>query len=315
MRRNGINTKRRDARRNGRDAALRIGFVGLGNMGTPMVRRLLGAGHSVAVFSRNTAERDRLVADGAIRAENLSALVRNIDALCGCRVTPHDSESLFLAPETIAAGAPRGLLCVDFSTIDQATSIRISNRLAASGIQYLDAPVSGGPSAAAKGTLSVMVGGTQAAFDRAKPIFDAVGGSVTFMGPPGTGVAIKLCNNLITGTMHVLIAEAMVLATKAGIEPQKVYDVLRASSARSNTLERVMPQHFLPRDFEPRSALTTIIKDLDCAAATARLHGMTLRLPETARKCFLEAAADGHGAKDLAAVILTLERQAGAEAA
>ncbi|MBL0931664.1 MAG: NAD-binding protein, partial [Alphaproteobacteria bacterium] len=164
-----------------------------------------------------------------------------------------------------------------------------------------------GPNGSGKSTLSQVLAGRED--------YTVVGGSVTFMGPPGTGVAIKLCNNLISGTMHVLIAEAMVLATKAGIEPQKVYDVLRASSARSNTLERVMPQHFLPRDFEPRSALTTIIKDLDCAAATARLHGMTLRLPETARKCFLEAAADGHGAKDLAAVILTLERQADAQAA
>jgi 3-hydroxyisobutyrate dehydrogenase len=293
---------------------LRIGFVGLGNMGTPIVRRLLGAGHSVSVFSRNAAQCAVLAREGAVCVQNLTDLLRHVDALCGCRVTPEDSELLFLAPETIAAGAQHDFLCVDFSTIDQATSVRISDRLRASGIAYLDAPVSGGPGAAEAGTLSIMVGGTQDAFDKAKPIFDAIGSNVAFMGPPGTGVTIKLCNNLITGTMHVLIAEAFILATRAGIEPKKVYDVLRVSSARSNTLERVMPQHFLPRDFEPRSALSTIIKDLDCAAATARRHGMTLRLPEAARQCFLEAVADGHGAKDLAAVILSLESQTAANA-
>jgi 3-hydroxyisobutyrate dehydrogenase-like beta-hydroxyacid dehydrogenase len=157
----------------------------------------------------------------------------------------------------------------------------------------------------------VMVGGDPAAFERARPVFDAVGKNIVHMGPSGAGVATKLCNNLITGTMHVLIAEALVLGTKAGINPRRLYEVLRVSSARSNTLERVVPNHFLPRDFEPRSALTTIIKDLDCANATAKMHGFALRLPEAARQCFLEAAADGFGDKDLSAVILKLEKAAG----
>ena len=274
-----------------------------------MVRRLIGAGHHVRVFSRGAAAMQELAGAGAGAATDLADLVRDAEVLCGCRITPADSEALFLAPETIAAG--RRILCIDFSTIDQSTAMRIAGRLAQEGIDYLDAPVSGGPIAADAGTLSVMVGGDAAAFERARPVFEAIGKSIVHMGPSGSGVATKLCNNLITGTMHVLIAEAMVLGAKAGINPRRLYEVLRASSARSNTLERVVPNHFLPRDFEPRSALTTIIKDLDCANATAQMHGFALRLPEAARQCFLEAAADGYGEKDLSAVILSLEQAAG----
>jgi 3-hydroxyisobutyrate dehydrogenase-like beta-hydroxyacid dehydrogenase len=278
-------------------------------MGKPMVRRLIGAGHHVRVFSRGAAAMHELAAAGAGVATDLADLVREAEVLCGCRITPADSEALFLAPETIAAGSR--ILCVDFSTIDQSTATRIAGRLAQEGIAYLDAPVSGGPIAAEAGTLSVMVGGDATAFERARPVFEAIGKSIVHMGPSGAGVATKLCNNIITGTMHVLIAEAMVLGAKAGINPRRLYEVLRASSARSNTLERVVPNHFLPRDFEPRSALTTIIKDLDCANATARMHGFALRLPEAARQCFLEAAADGFGDMDLSAVILSLEQAAG----
>ena len=287
---------------------MRIGFVGLGHMGKPMVRRLIGAGHQVRSFSRGAAGMQELAAAGAAVATDLADLIRDAEVLCGCRVTPADSEALFLAPETIGAG--RRILCIDFSTIDQPTATRIAGRLAQAGIDYLDAPVSGGPVAAVAGTLSVMVGGDTAAFERARSVFEAIGKSIVHMGPSGAGVATKLCNNLITGTMHVLIAEAMVLGAKAGINPRRLYEVLRASSARSNTLERVVPNHFLPRDFEPRSALTTIIKDLDCANATAKLHGFALRLPEAARQCFLEAAAEGFGDKDLSAVILSLEKAA-----
>jgi 3-hydroxyisobutyrate dehydrogenase/2-hydroxy-3-oxopropionate reductase len=280
-------------------------------MGKPMVRRLIGAGHHVRIFSRGAAGMQEMAAAGAAVATDLADLVRNAEAVCGCRVTPADSEALFMAPETIAAGRSRKILCIDFSTIDQSTATRIAGRLAQEGIDYLDAPVSGGPVAAEAGTLSVMVGGDAAAFERARPIFEAIGKSIVHMGPSGSGVATKLCNNIITGTMHVLIAEALVLGAKAGINPRRLYDVLRVSSARSNTLDRVVPNHFLPRDFEPRSALTTIIKDLDCANATAKMHGFALRLPEAARQCFLEAAADGFGDKDLSAVILSLEKAAG----
>jgi 3-hydroxyisobutyrate dehydrogenase-like beta-hydroxyacid dehydrogenase len=156
-----------------------------------------------------------------------------------------------------------------------------------------------------------MVGGEPAAVEQARPLLEAVGGTVFHMGPAGAGVSAKLCNNMITGTLHVLLAEAMVLGAKSGIEPRRLYEVLRASSARGNTLERVVPRHFLPRDYEPGSKLTTMIKDLQCIADTAKALGVRVLLPNVAQHCYVEAAILGHGAKDLSAVILPMEEIAG----
>src|SRR5206468_8524752 len=123
-----------------------------------------------------------------------------------------------------------------------------------------------------------------------------LGKSIFHMGEAGNGLAAKLCNNLITGTLHVLIAEAMVLGTALGLQPRRLYEVLRASSARSNTLERVVPNHFLPGNYEPASALSMMIKDLECITATAKSVGVRTLLPTVAQQCYIEAQALGHGA-------------------
>ena len=198
-------------------------------------------------------------------------------------------------------------MCIDFATIDPATSRRIGAALAEHDIGFLDAPVSGGPGGAASASLSIMVGGSEGDFARGRPVLASVGKTIFHLGGVGSGVSAKLCNNVITGTLHVLIAEAMVLGTKLGIEPSLLYEVLRSSSARSNTLERVVPNHFLPGNYEPASALAMMIKDLECVTATAKSVGVRMLLPAVAQQCYVEAAGLGHGEKDLAAVILPME--------
>ncbi len=146
-------------------------------------------------------------------------------------------------------------------------------------------------------------------------MLDAVGRNVFHLGGVGSGLAAKLCNNLITGTLHVLIAEAMVLGTRLGLDPARLYEVLRASSARSNTLERVVPNHFLPGNYVPGSALSMMIKDLECVTATAKSVGVRMLLPSVAQQCYIEAEGLGHGAKDLSAVILPMEAIAGVKVA
>ena len=287
----------------------RVGFVGLGYMGRPMARKILEAGHALHVFSATAEAVADLVALGAVAAPSVDALAAEVNILCNCRVTPAQSREVFLG-SALTRGRS-GLVCVDFSTIDPMTSREIAAALEPAGIAYLDAPVSGGPVGAEARTLSVIVGGPEAAFEAARPVFDAVGSKVFHMGPVGAGVATKLCNNMITGTLHVLLAEAMVLGTKAGIEPRRLYDVLRQSSARGNTLDRVVPNHFLPRNFEALSALTTMIKDLECIGDTAKALGVRLLLPTVAQQCYVEAAGLGHGDKDLSAVILPMEAIAG----
>jgi 3-hydroxyisobutyrate dehydrogenase-like beta-hydroxyacid dehydrogenase len=290
---------------------MKIGFVGLGHMGLPMARNILKAGHDLAVFSSQSASVAALVAQGATQASSLSELVAGNTAICSCRVTPEQSREVFLGPDGVLGKGAPGTLCIDFSTVDPITSRDIAGQLRAAGHGFCDAPVSGGPNGAEARTLSVLVGASDGDWARAKPIFEALSDKLFHLGDVGAGVTAKLCNNLITGTVHVLLAEAMVFGTKAGIDPRRLYDVLTASTANSTTLQRVVPNHFLPRNFEPASALTTIIKDLECVLSTARALGVRMLLPASAQQCYIEAAGLGHGAKDLSAVILQMESIAG----
>ena len=290
---------------------MKIGFVGLGLMGLPMARNLLRAGHELAVHSHRADAVETLRKEGAEVLGSPRELASTVDVLCSCRVTPEHSVETFLGRDGAAAAARGGLLCLDFATIDPATARMIAARLAEIGIGYIDCPVSGGPDGAKAATLSIMVGGSEADVQRARPLLEVLGRNIFHLGEVGNGLSAKLCNNLITGTLHVLIAEAMVLGTKLGIAPAKLYEVLRASSARSNTLERVVPNHFLPGNYEPASALSMMIKDLECVTATAKAAGVRMLLPAVAQQCYLEAAGLGHGDKDLAAVILPMEAIAG----
>jgi 3-hydroxyisobutyrate dehydrogenase/2-hydroxy-3-oxopropionate reductase len=287
--------------------SMRVGFVGLGRMGLPMARNLLGAGHELVVHSRETKTIEQLLRDGARSANSPREVASLVDVFCSCRVSPEQSSEVFLGADGVVAAGEAGLLCIDFATIDPATSRRIGAGLAARDIGFLDAPVSGGPGGAAAANLSIMVGGSEGDFARGRPVLESLGKTIFHIGDIGSGVSAKLCNNVITGTLHVLIAEAMVLGTKLGIEPARLYEVLRASSARSNTLERVVPNHFLPGNYEPASVLAMMIKDLECVTATAKSVGVRMLLAAVAQQCYVEAAGLGHGEKDLAAVILPME--------
>jgi len=290
---------------------MKIGFVGLGHMGLPMARNILKAGHDLAVFSSQSASVAELVALGATQAASLAELTAGNEAICSCRVTSDQSREVFLGPDGVLSKGAPGTLCIDFSTVDPITSRDIAGQLRAAEHGFCDAPVSGGPNGAEARTLSVLVGASDADWARAKPIFEALSTKLFHLGDVGAGVTAKLCNNLITGTVHVLLAEAMVFGTKAGIDPRRLYEVLTASTANSTTLQRVLPNHFLPRNFEPASALTTIIKDLECVLSTAKALDVRMLLPAIAQQCYIEAAGLGHGAKDLSAVILPMESIAG----
>jgi 3-hydroxyisobutyrate dehydrogenase len=290
---------------------MRIGFTGLGLMGTPMARNLVRAGHRLVVHSSNREATRQLCDDGAQAAASVADMAGAVDVLCSCRVAPEHSLEVFTGAQGAIAAGREGLVCIDFATIDPATSRHIARALRERGIGFVDAPVSGGPGGAAAGTLSIMVGGSDADVARVRPVLEALGKSVFHLGANGNGLAAKLCNNLITGTLHALIAEAMVLGAKLGLPGERLYEVLRASSARSNTLERVVPNHFLPRNYAPASALSMMIKDLECVTATAKAAGVRMLLPTIAQQMFVEAQGLGHGDKDLAAVILPMEAIAG----
>ena len=289
---------------------MRAGFIGLGHMGRPMALNLVKAGHEVIVHSRSPGPIEALVKAGATAAKSPAEVAAQVDWLGTCLLTPEQCELIYLGERGVVASKKKGLLCVDFATIAPANSLRIGGELARQGIRYLDAPISGGSWGAADATLSIMVGAADADFAETKPILEQLGKKIFHMGPPGAGVSTKICNNMITGTVHVLVGEAMVLGTKAGIDPRKLFEVLAGSSARSNTLERMVPRFVLPRKFEPDSTIESIIKDLECAISTGKALGVRLLLANVAQQCYVEAAGLGHAQKDVSAVILPMEKVA-----
>ncbi len=290
---------------------MKIGFVGLGLMGQPMAGRLVEAGHEVHVFSANAAAVEAMTAKGAVAGGSVADVAGRVEIFCSCRVTPDQSREVFTGPDGVPAAAAVPPICIDFATIDPMTSREIGRTLSAAGTDYIDAPVSGGPHAAAAGTLSIIAGGVDWAIDRAGPVFDSLGKRTFHMGGTGTGVTAKLCNNLITITSHALIAEAMVLGAKGGIDGRALYEVLSQSTAHSRTLERVVPNHFLPRNFKAAASIENIMKDLQGALDLAEAEDLRLALGETAMTLFTEAAAHGHAGDDIASVILPMEDAAG----
>lgn len=290
---------------------MKIGFIGLGLMGLPMAHRLVDAGHELYVFSGNRDSLAELTAKGAVAGSSLAEVAGRVEVFCACRVTPEQSREAFLGDEGVLSAENLPPLCIDFATIEPLVSREIGVGLRERGIAYLDAPVSGGPTAARDGALSVIVGGEAEAVKRARPIFEAFGKQIFHMGGPGTGVTAKLCNNMISITTHALVAEAMVLGVKAGIDAAALYEVMRNSSASSQTLNRVVPNHFLPRDFKAAATVEMIMKDLQGAISLARAEGVRLLLPNVAMQCFVDAAGRGHLQDDIASVILPMEEIAG----
>jgi len=292
---------------------VRVGFVGLGLMGLPIARHFAAAGHRLFVASGSRAPLDELAALGATVCASPREIAPQVEIFFSCRVTPEQSRQTFLGEDGILATAASGMLCVDLATTDPETARDIETRLAKQGIGFLDAPISGGPDGARAKTLSIIVGGAAEHVERAKPLFDLFGKKTFHMGPVGAGVATKLCNNMITITTHALVAEAMVLGVKAGVDATRLYEVLHSSTAYSRTLERVVPNHFLKRNFKAASNVTTVMKDLDCALLTARRLGVRLLLPAVALQCYVDAAGRGHADDDIAAVILPMEEIAGVQ--
>jgi 3-hydroxyisobutyrate dehydrogenase len=292
---------------------MRVGFIGLGRMGFPMARNLIKAGHSVVAHNRSRGPVDRLVALGATSALTPAEVARSVEILVSCVLTPEQVEHIYLGPEGALEGASAGQVFIDTSTIYPMTSRKVGEALLAKGVAFIDAPISGGPQGAENGTLSVMVGADAEALKKARPVLEVFGKNIFHMGPTGAGCSTKICNQILTGTAHVLVAEAMVLGTKLGLDPQKLFDVLHVSSGQCRALDRAVPEAILPRNFDAVYTVDGMIKDLECAIRTARESGVRLLLPTIAQQIYQEARGLGHSNQHLAAVIMPMEKIAGIE--
>jgi 3-hydroxyisobutyrate dehydrogenase-like beta-hydroxyacid dehydrogenase len=286
---------------------MKVGFIGLGNMGGPMARNLLAAGFPLTVHNRSPAKAEALAALGASVAGSPAEVARASDVVLACLPTVRDVDDVFLNAEGLLAGSRPGQVLADHSTVDIATTRRIAEVARARGGAFLDAPISGGPKGAEDGSLAIMVGGDAEAYAKALPVFQAMGKTVAHLGPSGAGTAAKLANQLLVATGTIAICEAFLLAARAGVDLEKLHGVLESSWGASRMLGRNAP-FILRREFGPSPApVRNLAKDTAIIAALAREHGLDLPLAAAAERVYSELASRGHGEWDITAVLPFLE--------
>ncbi|MCL2855276.1 MAG: 2-hydroxy-3-oxopropionate reductase [Defluviitaleaceae bacterium] len=275
---------------------MKIGFIGLGIMGKPMVKNLIKAGEVVLVHSRTQASVDEVVADGAIPS-NIAEIGRE----CGMVITMlpdgPDVEQVVLGAGGLLENAKEGLILVDMSSIAPAISQKIHDKCAEKGVKMLDAPVSGGQPGAINGTLSIMVGGDGDLFERVRPILLKMGASAVHCGEIGAGNTTKLANNIIVAMNIAAVCEAFTLSTKAGVDAQKVFEAIKGGLAGSAVLNAKIPM-ILDGNFNPGFKIDLHIKDLQNAVNTGQEVGCPLPFTGQTIDIYRQLSKAGHGQKD-----------------
>jgi len=289
----------------------KIGFVGLGIMGSPMAGHLIAAGHEVYLFSIPSVPQALIDAGGkpcccgkevAQKADIIITMVPD---------TPHVAAALFDA-NGIAEGLSAGKIVVDMSSISPIETKEFAKKINALGCEYLDAPVSGGEVGAKNATLSIMVGGSQATFDTIKPLFDLMGKNITLVGGNGDGQTAKVANQIIVALNIEAVAEALLFAAKAGADPAKVREALMGGFASSKILE-IHGDRMVKRTFNPGFRIELHQKDLNLALSSARKLGLSLPNTATAQELFNSCAAHGGSAWDHSGMVRALELMANFE--
>ena len=287
----------------------RIGFVGLGIMGKPMAAHLLEAGCPLTVLNRSRAPQDELVAAGAQAGQSPRHVAEQSDVVMTMLPDSPDVEQVILGQDGVMEGLRPGSLVIDMSTISPAVARRVATVARERGSDALDAPVSGGQVGAQNATLSIMVGGSVAAFERARPIFERLGKNIVHVGEAGAGQVTKAANQIVVAVTIAAISEALLLAAKSGVDPAKVREALLGGFAQSKILD-AHGNRMLQRNFAPGFKVKLHRKDLAIALNTAREIGMSL--PVTANVAELMNALIAHGGADLdhSALVTVLEELA-----
>ncbi|MGO9379392.1 MAG: 2-hydroxy-3-oxopropionate reductase [Dissulfurispiraceae bacterium] len=291
---------------------MKVGFIGLGIMGKPMCRNLLKAGYQVVVFNRSSGAIDELVAAGANAAANPKAVAEQADVIITMLPNSPQVKEVILGKSGVIEGVRKGAVVIDMSSIAPLVSREIAAKLNEKGIEMLDAPVSGGEPKAIDGTLSVMVGGKKEVFDKYYAVMKSMAASVVLTGDIGAGNVTKLANQIIVALNIAAMSEALVLATKAGVEPELVYQAIRGGLAGSTVLDVKAPL-VMDRKFNPGFRINLHVKDLNNVLETA--HELNVPLPLTASVMEMMQAlkADGMGELDHGSLVRFYEKIAHVE--
>ena len=289
----------------------RIAFIGVGNMGLPMVRNLLAAGHEVRAYDVSTDALAEAVQAGAGEATSLADAVTGAETVITMVPEGRHVRAVYLGDggnDGILGHAPREALLADCSTIDIATAREVAATAAESGYEMIDAPVSGGVTGAVAGTLTFMVGGTAAGFERARPVLSAMGRNVVHLGGPGHGQATKICNNMMAGIAITAASEVFCLGEALGLDPKKLYNVLSTSTGQTWMMDHMLPVPGIVdsaasnRNFAPGFKAALMAKDLGLSQSAAAETGTSTPLGANAAALFRILCDNGAGELDCSAV-------------
>ncbi len=290
----------------------RIGFVGLGTMGGYMAANLRKAGFEVTVWNRTPGKAAALIAAGAREAASPADVARASDIVCTCVSDTPDVEAVLFGADGVAEGLAAGGLVIDYSTISPSATAEFAARLKAQGIGFVDAPVSGGSEGARLGTLTIMAGGDEADLERARPVLEGTGKTITHFGPAGSGQAVKAVNQVVIAGVYLAVAEGMVLSMKAGLDPQAVVAALGGGVAGSWILANrsaKMVNNDYPLGFRTRLHL----KDLGIALELAQSLGVVLPVSALAAQLESGLVARGYGDEDMSNLARPIRQLSGLE--
>ncbi len=289
-----------------------VGFIGLGTMGKPMARHLMQAGYSLVLHNRSPQAVKELVGEGALAANSAKEVAARSDTVVTMLPDSPDVEVVVAGDNGVLQGAHRGMLLIDMSTISPVVARKLSQQAEAQGIDMLDAPVSGGEVGAINATLSIMVGGKEPAFARALPILQALGKNIVHIGEAGAGQVTKAANQIVVALTIEAISEALVMATKAGVDAAKVRQALLGGFASSRVLD-VHGQRILDRNFKPGFRINLHHKDLSIALATGKEYAVPLPVTAQVYQMMSALLASGLGGMDHSGLVTLLEELARTE--
>ena len=290
---------------------MKVGFIGLGNMGNPMAANILEAGHDLRVYDVRRDKGENLEASGAQWAGSAREVASRSQVVLSSLPGPSEVESAVLGEKGVFAGLRKGSAYIDTSTNCPATMRRIAGIGTARGFQVLDAPVSGGVVGARQATLTIFAGGERSAFDELEPLLQTIGEKVAYMGPAGSGNATKLVNNLMMFISFAGVCEGMALGAKAGIDPGKLFEVIRPSMGNSRILERTMGM--LLQGKGTSSAIHLAVKDMDLGVELGNEIGVPLEVSPLVKTMITRFLDQGRGDEDITEIIREFIRGAGRE--
>lgn len=296
---------------------MKIGFIGTGTMGQPMLNNLIKKGFGVVAYDIVPAALDAAVKLGATACGSAADAAKQSDLVVTVLPSSSHVEAVYLGAGGVLEGVAKGRLCVDMSTIEPAVSQRVAERLRERGIRFIDAPVSGGVVGATSGTLAIMVGGEASDLEEARPALAAMGANIIHVGPVGAGEVAKLCNNLIAGVAMVAVSEAFRIAEGFGVDPKILTSVIAKSSGNTWAMEHghpvpgMVPTAASSRDYAPGFMTDLMAKDLGLAVNAARELRVPVSVAPAAQQLLRLASSHGYGRKDFSSVYAFLKPSSG----